>query len=166
MSLGGKTHILIANVPDHYVDAAGVAVSLTQPANRMEFGAYGREVTWNLAVLGVTGTPTTWSLGVKVQDCLENTTGPQYGAPQWYDFDTLRTEFDVIEKAGWYGPGQTPPASAGAYGLVATQASTLPVQVSRTIVVRNLRHRLALQPAFTGGTSPQLRLALTATVRS
>lgn len=164
----GKTHIVLAGVSAHRLNATGGTVGLVFPANRVELAAEGDEVTWQIRVLDVAGSPTSWSLGVRFLDVIEHTTGPQYSTPEMVPYTALQTQYDVVEKVGWHRNAASPviPATAGDFGVVAQSGDTLPAQVSRTVRVRSLRHKIELSPTFVGGTSPTLGVALTYTVRS
>ena len=154
------------------LDGTGTNVPPHFPANRIDFGAFGREVTWTFRAIRIIAdaAPTSWSLGLKFQEAIDHTTGPQWAEPMWEDFDNLRTETDVVERIGWSKKGLVSgdpgvPAHAGEFGIVADQTSGLGVNISRTVTVRTNRHRIALQPAVTGGTNVRLAFSLTATVR-
>lgn len=161
--MSGKTHILISPGQGLLTTAATV-VDLVQPSNRLEFGAYGDEVTWVVRVESVSGAPSAWSLGMRFEYAVEHTgSAYQYLTPEWVTYTALDLSADCREGVGWFGPGQTPPGD-GAYGIVATEASSLPVTVKRTVKCSTLRHRVRLDPAFTGGTSPGLNIELLAQV--
>ncbi|MEW1705939.1 hypothetical protein AB0230_01750 [Microbacterium sp. NPDC089190] len=165
----GKTHIVLAGVVDHRLTATGGKVGLQFPPNRIEFAAEGDEVTWQIRVLDVAGNPDSWSLSARFLDVIEHTTGPQYAKPEMVPFTALQTQYDVVERVGWHrnAPGAVVPATAGEFGVIAQSGDALPTQLSRTVRVRSLRHKIEFAPpAFVGGTNPSLGVALTYTVRS
>lgn len=154
-----KTHILLAE------DVVGLAAGSDSPvprffpANQMDF-PHARELTFSVSVASVTGAPTAWSLGVKFQLCQVHTTGTMYSAPRWYDLQAEQMEKLVAEGVGWYGGAHTPPVGGG-FGLVADQTDTLPLTVSRTLLLGfGLRARIMTEPLLTGGTNPRIRLSV------
>lgn len=165
-----KTHILIAEgaVADNagYVLQANGPIAAIQPPNPVEFGAYADEVTFIISVAGVTGAPTSWSLGAKFQYCLPHTTGYQYQNPRWFDLQPENVETNVVEGVGWYGGNAQPPAD-GSYGTLATSAEGIDFAANPRTVKRTVRHfghyvRVSLNPTFTGGTNPGLLVSMVA----
>lgn len=156
----GKTHVLISS-GSGLVQAATVKgiVPLTAPASRVEFGRYD-ELTWIIGVEAVEGAPTAWSLGAKFQYRLDNTGGFIYSQPRWFDLAAENITSDVVEGVGWHGAGITAP-TGGAFGVVADNSSTLPATVKRTLRNFPLGVRIVLDPQFTGGTNPGLRVNVT-----
>jgi hypothetical protein len=124
----------------------------------MDFG-WAETLTWVLGVEGVTGSPSTWSLGVIFQYCLDNMDGHQYTKRRWYDLAEENIIADIAEGTGWHGPGLSVPT-------VANEVSILPVTVKRTIHNHPRRVRVLLDPQFTGGTNPGLYINLHVTPRS
>lgn len=161
--MSGKTHILISP-GQGLLKPSGNPIDLVQPSNRLEFGAYGDEVTWLLRVVSVSGAPTAWSLGARFEYCIEHTGATkQYTAPVWVPYAAIDLAADCREGVGPFGAGQVPGAE-GDYGVIATEASTLPVAVKRTMQCSTLRHRMAFSLSMTGGTNPGLSVELLAQV--
>ena len=161
--MSGKTHIFVSP-GQGLLKPAGNPIDLVQPPNRVEFGAYGDEVTWLLRVVSVSGAPTAWSLAARFEYAIEHTgASKQYTSPVWVPYSSLDLTADCREGVGLFGPGQTPPADGG-YGVIATEATTLPVAIKRTVRCSTLRHRVAFTLSMTGGTSPGLGVELLAQV--
>ncbi|QNJ57748.1 hypothetical protein KNV22_gp28 [Gordonia phage Love] len=164
----GKTHILLS---EHYTIKPsgtpgeflwnGKPVDLVQPSNPVDFGSYADELTWILAVQGVTGSPTAWSLGAKFQYCQPNTSGYQYTNSRWFDLQAENVATNVVEGVGFYGGPNSAPVG-GAFGVVAKFGDTVPVTVQRTIRNFGLRCRVALDLSISGGTDPGIKVSLTA----
>lgn len=164
-----KAHILVAegafaDDATRIITAAGDPIANIQPVNPVEFGAEGNEVTFQISVAAVVGSPSAWSLGAKFQYCLPHSTGYQYSAPVWFDLDADNVETNVVEGVGFYGPGQQPPVGGG-FGIIADQTSSLRVTVQRTIKHFGRSVRVMLDPQFTGGTNPGLKATVIAIVK-
>lgn len=138
--------------------AANPEIRLEQPPYRMDFG-WCSELTWELRVTGTYGSPSAWSLGVKFQYRQDHTSGYQYTAPTWSDLDDYTISSDVVGGKGWYSGTFTPPTN-GDFGIVADNTSTLPLMVKRTLKNFPIGVRVVLDPKFTGGTNPGLKLSL------
>ncbi|VXB74719.1 hypothetical protein [Pseudoclavibacter sp. 8L] len=161
--MAGKTHILISQ-SQGILRPEGHPIHLVQPPNRVEFAAYGTEVSWLAEIAEVVGTPTAYEIKLKFQTCVETTTGFQYQRPRWVDLDEVSIKSDVVEGVGWHAAGKAAPVG-GAAGVIASTGDTLPMVTRRTMRCRDLRHRVAFDLNFTGGTNPGIRLNLFATVR-
>lgn len=146
----------------------GVDVGVYQPGMFADLAAEAPAHRWDIYVLGATslsgGTDATdWTFKVRQHTVVEHTGGPMFSEPVLVPFDELRTQTDIVEGVGWYGTGQTAPAHAGEFGIVA-QRSTSPnngvgVLVSR--VIRNTaRTKLEYDLEFTGGVTPYLRVVI------
>jgi|GEM_PF-6934395 len=174
MTIGSDDLIFSADHSTHLLslDGTGTNVPLYHPSNRIDFAAFGREVTWTIRPLRIVAdaAPTSWSLGVKFAEGIDHTDGPQFANPKFVDFDALRTETDIAEGIGWAKRGLTAndasvPAHAGLFGVIADQTSGLGDSVSRTVRLRTNRHRIYLEPKVTGGSNVKLALSIVATVR-
>lgn len=167
----GRTHVILAAVPENRIYGDGILTGLVFPQNYVEWTVDGTEVTWTINVRGATGDPTSWSLEARFLDIVEHTSGPQYSEPQTVPFTELQTRTYVEEGVAW---GKADAAidtlgkNAGAFAVIADNSQGLGGAVSTTITrtVRcfNRRHKLELRPTFAGGTTPGLVVALTAQV--
>lgn len=160
-----KTHILVSSStldtggrgPVKPASAKG-PVSLAQPSHPMDFG-WAETLVWVIGIEAVTGGPSTWSLGVKFQYCLENMDGHQYTNTRWYDLGEENITADVIEGVGWHGPNLPVP-------LVANESTPLPATIKRTMRNHPRRVRVLLDPQFAGGVDPGLYVNLQVTPRT
>jgi len=159
----GKTHILVSP-GQGAVNTLATVIDNVQPSNRLEFGAYGDEVSWALRVEAVLGSPQSWSLGARFEYAVEQGgAGFQYLAAAWVSYSPEDLAANCREGIGWEGPG-TSGADMDGFGIVASQISVLPVAMQRTVRCTTLRHRVRFRPSFSGGTNPGLLLSLTAQV--
>lgn len=200
--MSGVTYILIGEGAHNGVAIAGLAApdgsgySTTElenyvPQCETRWARMFRKVTYAVSVIGATGTaPTSWTLAARFEQLLAHTQGYQYQFPTWVPLQTEQVERCIAEGVGWYGPGQSPPAQASSYGIIATEttqaddgsgvlASALTVKsagdatatllakrvtVSRTVVDQLGGMRVAFLPAITGGDSTtRIVLSVTAT---
>lgn len=155
-----RPHILIHGKG---MNAAGTGdAELAQPANAPQWMLYCEAVTFIVAVTGVTGSPSAWSLGCKFQlihpDAYDTVNDYSLATEYWSDLTVAKLDM-IDEGVGWYGPNKTPPLG-GAAGIIADQTDTIsttaPVIVSRTIRPGARQARIVFSPAFTGGTSPTI----------
>lgn len=143
------------------INAAGTSqVEQTQPPNRIDWD-WADEVTFQIDVQSVQGTPTDWALTAKFQFCMSDTTGAGYSTERWFDLQTEQVAQCIVEQIGWYGGASTAPTGA-AVGTIAKLGDTLPLTVQRTIRSFGARVRVLLVPTFTGGTSPTVTCSVLA----
>jgi hypothetical protein len=157
----GKPHILLNAVG--LTGGSGAGGEVAQPANAMDFSSV-EELTFQIALTGVTGTPTTWSLSAKFQLCMPHISGNQYVVENWFDLQAEQASKLIVEGVGFYRAAHTPP-TGGAAGVIADNTDTAPSPSAPLVVQRTIRYfghaaRVLLAPSFTGGSSP----AITTTV--
>jgi hypothetical protein len=114
-------------------------IALAQPANFTHAGSWARRARFTIAVYGVLGAPTAWSLGVKFQGVMLHT-GNTYRYQQrlWYDLATPAPE------------------------VIATEATSLTTPLVKTYDIATLGAdiRAVFSPSFTGGTAPGLDIVV------
>lgn len=159
-----RTHVLISEKFNGGIKPGG-STPLIQPPNWVDWASMYEELTWTLSIEGVTGSPTSWSLGARFQ-YRQSHSGAAYRfqVPRWYDLADEQIGTHVVEGVGWYGPGQADPVG-GAAGVIATQASSLTTPI---VITRTIRHfpegvRVALDLAVAGGTDPRVKVGLEVT---
>lgn len=144
------------------------AVLWTQPDNLPLWGSTHRAVQFGIRVTAVGGGPTTWSLAAKFQRLVMHTTGMHFEYPTWVDLDTDLVSSDIVEGLPWSLVKRAADTGAdpadGGFGVIATDASALPVFKKRTLENFGLGCRIKLDPVSTGGTTPYLNLSIVATL--
>lgn len=134
-----KHEILVSRVQTLTADPEG-PVAHQQPSPFTHAGSWARRARFTVAVYGVAGAPSAWSLTAKAQDVLMHDGAEwRYQTRRWFDL-----------------PGES-------LGVIADQDTSLTTPVIVTHDVTNFGSdvRLLLAPTFTGGTSPSLSVAVT-----
>lgn len=158
-----RSIILIgASEPIRAASALG-PVPLEQPDNLVDWSRI-QTVTFTLGVEGTTGAPTAWSLRAKLRFLQPHTDGIQYVNPRFFDLSAENVQHNIVEQVGFHGAGKTPP-TAGGFGVVAESGDTFPVTVQRTVQHFGSMVQVVLDPQFTGGTNPGLKVSLTAVLK-
>lgn len=146
------------------INAAGTSqVEQTQPPNRIDWD-WADEVTFQVDVQSVQGSPTTWSLTAKFQFCMSDTTGAGYSTERWFDLQPEQVQKCIVEGVGWYGGAATAPTGVAA-GIIAQNGDTLPITVQRTIRNFGARTRVLLVPTFADGTNPTVTCSVMAVAK-
>lgn len=168
-----ETFILVNQTKRVYFNAESPtstdAVVWNQPCNMPLWGSAHSKVKFDIRITGVTGAPTSWSLGVKFQTLLIHTTGMQFEYPKWIDLDTQTVLSNAIE-GPWSSTKRSGDTGAapvdGGFGVIATEANigSLPIFKTRTITHFGQACRIKLDPFAVGGTTPYLNLTILATL--
>lgn len=172
--MDAQTHILASKSQRIYFNAESAAstgaLAWDMPINDPEYGSWSSNVLFVVQIAAVGGGPTSWSLGVKFQVQLPHTDEEQYKIPTWVDLDSVAITSDVFEGQPWGTTKRSGDAgalpSAGGFGVVATEATALPLTVKRTLTNFGRGCRIKLDPWAADGTSPYLNATVLAIASS
>jgi len=147
----------------------GGGFGLNYPTNKPDW-AWADEITFAITILAVSGAPTTWSVGAKLQFMQPHTYNFQFQKPRHFDLQPEQVDTCVVEKCGFYTGLHTAPLD-GDFGIIADNTDTpptvtTPIQVQRTVRNFGQAARVKLNLTHTGGTDPRVGMSITAILKA
>lgn len=142
-------HEILVGPNQACVAAADAPVSLYHPPNFTHCASWAKRVRFTIVVHGVTGSPTSWDLGFKLQSCYWDNGGMwRYQGREWYDL-AIGGQVPDLSALADETTDLTPPLIR----VVSLDLTTVPDMGADV--------RLLRTSAFVDGTSPSNSLTIT-----
>jgi hypothetical protein len=146
----------------------GGGFGLNYPTNKPAWEIFD-EITFVISVGVITGSPSAWSVGAKLQFLQPHTTNFQFQQPRWFDLQPEHINTCVVEKCGFYGGTHAAPLDGG-FGVIADNTDTAPSAASPITVQRTVRNfgacaRVVLNMSHTGGSTPRAGVSVSAILK-
>lgn len=143
----------------------GGGYGLNHPMNKVDW-SWADEIAFVISIGAISGSPTTWSVGAKLQFLQPHTVNFQFQQPRWFDLQPENIEHCIVEKCGFYAGAHDAPLD-GSFGIIADNTDTaptaaVPITVQRTVKNFGQAARVVLNLAHTGGTTPKASVSITA----
>lgn len=147
----------------------GGGAGLNHPMNKPDW-SWADEITFVISLGAIYGSPTTWSVGAKLQFLQPHTAAFQFQRPKWFDLQPENVSTCVVEKCGFYGGNHDAPLD-GSFGVIGDNTDTAPTDASPIVVQRTVKNfgfcpRVVLNLTHTGGTSPRAGVSVTAIAKA